>query len=72
MTPIDLHIKSDLSHEERDVIDFYKKIKIRPTAEKNLRLSSEKNNYNTFGIYDFSKRNKLSNDTGIGEPNGWA
>lgn len=72
MAPIDLHIKPDLSHEEREAIDFYKEIKIKPIKEKDLQLSREKNSYNTFGIYDFSKRNKLANNTGIGEPNGWA
>lgn len=71
ITP-NLYIKSDISHEEQEVIDFYKKIKINTKHLKNTLSQPEKNSYKNFGIYDYSKKNRLANNTGTGELHGWA
>ena len=61
-----LAIQPKYQKNEKEVVKFYKKFDV---AERPTELSDNMNR-RTFGIYDYSKKNKLANNTELEQNNG--
>lgn len=61
-----LAIQPQYQKNEQEVVKFYKKFDVteRPTE------LSDSTNRRVFGIYDYSKKNKLANNTELEQNNG--
>lgn len=63
-----LAIQPKYQKNEQEVVKFYKKFDV---AERPTELS-DNTNRRAFGIYDYSKKNKLANNTELEQNNGRA
>lgn len=54
-----LSVQPEYPKNEQEVVKFYKKLGV---TEKSTELSDNANR-RVFGIYDYSKKNKLANNT---------